>query len=82
MFDLDYSKSLPTSMNNTEDTQEVASNKSPRELGIIEKLCATYGFVYCCHRDGRYFFHFSEYKDDIQHAKIGGIQINDFDNRN
>ncbi|CAF0830573.1 unnamed protein product [Didymodactylos carnosus] len=47
--------------------------KSQRELGVIEKLCATYGFVYCCHRDGRYFFHFSEYKNDIQQAKIGDV---------
>ncbi|CAF4011384.1 unnamed protein product, partial [Rotaria sp. Silwood1] len=39
----------------------------------IEKLCSTYGFVYCCHRDGRYFFHFSEYKNDITQAKIGDV---------
>jgi hypothetical protein len=52
--------------------EEVVTSKSQRELGIIEKLCSTYGFVYCCHRDGRYFFHFSEYKNDIQQAKIGG----------
>lgn len=59
-------------MNNLDNMEDVAANKSPRELGIIEKLCSTYGFVYCCHRDGRYFFHFSEYKSDIQQAKIGG----------
>ena len=57
-------------MNSIND--ESSSIKSPRELGIIEKLCSTYGFVYCCHRDGRYFFHFSEYKNDIQEAKVGG----------
>jgi hypothetical protein len=78
---LDYNQPLPLSMNNIEDTKEVISNTSQRELGIIEKLCSTYGFVYCCHRDGRYFFHFSEYKDDIQQAKIGGNEINYLESR-
>ena len=59
-------------MSNIETTDDILSGKTPRELGIIEKLCPSYGFVYCCHRDGRYFFHFSEYKSDIQQAKIGG----------
>ena len=66
------SKLLTTSMNNINAADEITSVKSQRELGIIEKLCSTYGFVYCCHRDGRYFFHFSEYKNDIHQAKIGG----------
>ena len=66
-------------MNKADDTEENNSNKVSRELGIIEKLCPSYGFVYCCHRDGRYFFHFSEYKSDITQAKIGGIHsINDY----
>jgi len=65
-------------MENIDDIEESVSNKSQRELGIIEKLCSTYGFVYCCHRDGRYFFHFSEYKNDIQQAKIGGKNRNYF----
>jgi len=54
------------------NSEENHSTKTSRELGIIEKLCSSYGFVLCCHRDGRYFFHFSEYKNDIQQAKIGG----------
>ncbi|CAF4407626.1 unnamed protein product, partial [Rotaria sp. Silwood2] len=62
-----------TPMKNLDNIEEIISNKSQRELGIIEKLCSTYGFVYCCHRDGRYFFHFSEYKNDIQQAKIGDV---------
>ena len=60
-------------MNHINTNDEAITTRSARELGIIEKLCSTYGFVYCCHRDGRYFFHFSEYKNDIQQAKIGGI---------
>ncbi|CAF1160122.1 unnamed protein product [Adineta ricciae] len=60
-------------MSNPNSIEDSIPNKSQRELGIIEKLCSTYGFVYCCHRDGRYFFHFSEYKNDIQQAKIGDV---------
>lgn len=67
------SKLSTTSINTTDETNPT---QSQRELGIIEKLCSTYGFVYCCHRDGRYFFHFSEYKNDIQDAKIGGKREN------
>jgi len=59
-------------MNTVNTNDEMISMKTERELGVIEKLCSTYGFVYCCHRDGRYFFHFSEYKNDINQAKIGG----------
>jgi hypothetical protein len=66
------SKLLTTSMNTINTNDEMLPIKAQRELGIIEKLCSTYGFVYCCHRDGRYFFHFSEYKNDIQQAKTGG----------
>ncbi|CAF3081035.1 unnamed protein product [Rotaria socialis] len=68
-----HSQFPAASMKNINNTDEIDNNKSQRELGIIEKLCSTYGFVYCCHRDGRYFFHFSEYKNDIQQAKIGDV---------
>ncbi|CAF3428799.1 unnamed protein product [Rotaria socialis] len=67
------SKLLTTSMNTINTSDDMILMKVQRELGIIEKLCSTYGFVYCCHRDGRYFFHFSEYKNDIQQAKIGDV---------
>lgn len=62
-------------MNTVNTNDEMIPIKAQRELGIIEKLCSTYGFVYCCHRDGRYFFHFSEYKNDIHQAKIGGNRL-------
>ncbi|CAF1266558.1 unnamed protein product [Adineta steineri] len=67
------SKLLTTSMNTINTNDDMSQIKAQRELGIIEKLCSTYGFVYCCHRDGRYFFHFSEYKNDIHQAKIGDV---------
>lgn len=42
-----------------------------RETGFIEKLLHSYGFIQCCERDSRLFFHFSEYGDDINMVKIG-----------
>ncbi|CAF4887635.1 unnamed protein product [Rotaria sp. Silwood1] len=73
LYQHNYNQFSSTSMKNLDNTEEIISNKTQRELGIIEKLCSTYGFVYCCHRDGRYFFHFSEYKNDITQAKIGDV---------
>lgn len=42
-----------------------------RETGIVEKLLHSYGFVQCCERDARYFFHFSEYSGNVDSMKIG-----------
>lgn len=42
-----------------------------RETGIIEKLLHSYGFVQCCDRDARLFFHFSEYNGNVDTMKIG-----------
>jgi cold shock CspA family protein len=42
-----------------------------RETGIVEKLLNTYGFVQCCEREARLFFHFSEYSGNIDNVKIG-----------
>ncbi|XP_013412003.1 cold shock domain-containing protein E1-like [Lingula anatina] len=42
-----------------------------RETGIVEKLLHSYGFIQCCERDARLFFHFSEYNGDVDNMKIG-----------
>ncbi|VDI73536.1 Hypothetical predicted protein [Mytilus galloprovincialis] len=49
----------------------INSNGVGRETGFIEKLLHSYGFIQCCERDSRLFFHFSEYGDDINLVKIG-----------
>ena len=36
----------------------------------------SYGFVQCCDRDARLFFHYSEYKGDMDAVNIGGMHIN------
>ncbi|XP_057322058.1 cold shock domain-containing protein E1 [Microplitis mediator] len=43
----------------------------PREAGIIEKLLHSYGFIQCCERQARLFFHFSQFSGTIEHLKIG-----------
>ncbi|XP_015126101.1 cold shock domain-containing protein E1 [Diachasma alloeum] len=67
--------------NNTQYTQEPVTNNSsyqdqsanqgPREAGIIEKLLHSYGFIQCCERQARLFFHFSQFSGTIEHLKIG-----------
>merc|ERR1719225_794567 len=42
-----------------------------RETGIIEKLLHSYGFIQCCDRQARLFFHFSQFDGNIEHLKIG-----------
>lgn len=38
----------------------------------INVLQHSYGFIQCCEREARLFFHFSEYSGDINTVKIGG----------
>lgn len=42
------------------------SSPVKRELGLVEKLVGSYGFVKCLDRDGRLFFHYSSYHVDQQ----------------
>ncbi|XP_034103785.1 cold shock domain-containing protein E1 [Drosophila albomicans] len=46
-------------------------NQATRETGIIEKLLHSYGFIQCCERQARLFFHFSQFTGNIDHLKIG-----------
>ncbi|CAG0884398.1 unnamed protein product [Darwinula stevensoni] len=46
-------------------------NQGLRETGIIEKLLHSYGFIQCCERQARLFFHFSQFDGNIEHLKIG-----------
>lgn len=47
------------------------NNQGTRETGIIEKLLHSYGFIQCCERQARLFFHFSQFGGNIEHLKIG-----------
>ncbi|XP_050309482.1 cold shock domain-containing protein E1 isoform X2 [Anthonomus grandis grandis] len=48
-----------------------SANMGTRETGIIEKLLHSYGFIQCCERQARLFFHFSQFSGNIEHLKIG-----------
>lgn len=42
-----------------------------REAGIIEKLLPSYGFIQCCERQARLFFHYSQFNGKIEHLHVG-----------
>lgn len=42
-----------------------------REAGIVEKLLHSYGFIQCCERQARLFFHYSQFSGNIEHLKLG-----------
>lgn len=55
--------------NNSGNGQD--QSQGTRETGIIEKLLHSYGFIQCCERQARLFFHFSQFGGNIEHLKIG-----------
>lgn len=61
-----------SSNNSTTSYNDCAlGNQGTRETGIIEKLLHSYGFIQCCERQARLFFHFSQFNGNIEHLKIG-----------
>lgn len=57
--------------NNANGLSTDPSQGGTRETGIIEKLLHSYGFIQCCERQARLFFHFSQFGGNIEHLKIG-----------
>ncbi|KAL5292829.1 CSDE1 family protein [Megaselia abdita] len=58
--------------NNSNAGNNADSSQTTRETGIIEKLLQhSYGFIQCCERQARLFFHFSQFTGNIDHLKIG-----------
>ncbi|XP_015429424.1 PREDICTED: cold shock domain-containing protein E1 [Dufourea novaeangliae] len=58
-------------LTNNSTYQDQSANQGTRETGIIEKLLHSYGFIQCCERQARLFFHFSQFSGNIEHLKIG-----------
>uniref|UniRef100_A0A182QFF3 CSD domain-containing protein n=1 Tax=Anopheles farauti TaxID=69004 RepID=A0A182QFF3_9DIPT len=78
VFNANAMMSVPNNMNNANNTYSNAQNtngvdasQGTRETGIIEKLLHSYGFIQCCERQARLFFHFSQFGGNIEHLKIG-----------
>ncbi|XP_042901175.1 cold shock domain-containing protein E1 isoform X1 [Parasteatoda tepidariorum] len=65
----------PSFNKTTNDDCQNSNSSSPsgitRETGIVEKLLHSYGFIQCCERQARLFFHYSQYSDNIEHLKLG-----------
>ncbi|KAK9877877.1 hypothetical protein WA026_020103 [Henosepilachna vigintioctopunctata] len=57
--------------NNSSYNDSNSTNLGTRETGIIEKLLHSYGFIQCCERQARLFFHFSQFSGNRDHLKIG-----------
>lgn len=63
---------LQKQSSNSNSNKETANNNSNfRETGIIEKLLPSYGFIQCCERQARLFFHYSQFTGNIDHLKLG-----------
>uniref|UniRef100_A0A182N204 CSD domain-containing protein n=1 Tax=Anopheles dirus TaxID=7168 RepID=A0A182N204_9DIPT len=78
VFNANAMMSVPNNMNNAsnsyssaQNTNGVDASQGTRETGIIEKLLHSYGFIQCCERQARLFFHFSQFGGNIEHLKIG-----------
>lgn len=59
------------SANNSSSNYDSVNHPPIRETGIIEKLLHSYGFIQCCERQARLFFHFSQFSGNTEHLKIG-----------
>ncbi|XP_039763660.1 cold shock domain-containing protein E1 isoform X2 [Pararge aegeria] len=60
-----------SSSTNSQPQYDSTNHPPIRETGIIEKLLHSYGFIQCCERQARLFFHFSQFGGNIDHLKIG-----------
>lgn len=65
------SNSVFSNGNSSSYNDSNSANLGTRETGIIEKLLHSYGFIQCCERQARLFFHFSQFSGNIEHLKIG-----------
>ncbi|XP_046389893.1 cold shock domain-containing protein E1 [Ischnura elegans] len=67
-----YNGESPSAQSNSSSYGDAALGaQGLRETGIIEKLLHSYGFIQCCERQARLFFHFSQFNGNIEHLKIG-----------
>lgn len=48
-----------------------SGHTTTRETGVVEKLLHSYGFINCCERELRIFFHYSQINEDPQDLCIG-----------
>jgi cold shock CspA family protein len=66
-----YSTNKSNNSSNNDSNSSGSATGGFREAGIVEKLLASYGFIQCCERQARLFFHYSQYSGNIEHLKLG-----------
>jgi len=64
--------SSPTLNSGASTPALTSSGYRSRETGIIEKLLVSYGFIKCADREGRLFFHYSQF-----HGEATNLRVND-----
>jgi cold shock CspA family protein len=62
-----------SSSQHNRNTSNNTNNYAPRETGVIEKLLHSYGFIQCCDRQARLFFHYSEFGGDADTMRTGEL---------
>ncbi|KAK7108802.1 cold shock domain-containing protein E1-like [Littorina saxatilis] len=68
---LSFHQSSTTNLPSPTSVVAPAMPSGPREKGFIDKRQHSYGFIQCCDRDARLFFHYSEYNGNIEAMKVG-----------
>ncbi|KAK6169090.1 hypothetical protein SNE40_020210 [Patella caerulea] len=61
----------PNNVNSYSLQTTSTTSNGVRETGLIDKLQHSYGFINCCDREARLFFHFSEYNGNLDTMKTG-----------
>lgn len=65
--------SSPTLNSGASTPALTSSGYRSRETGIIEKLLVSYGFIKCADREGRLFFHYSQFHGEATNLRVNGI---------
>lgn len=70
-YERDYYSPNRSSHRSRSSTDYTIYGQQSRETGIVEKLLHSYGFIQCCDRDDRIFFHYSQYTGDADELAVG-----------
>lgn len=66
-----FVRSVVASNNRIVLTPVLTTRAVTLQAGIVEKLLPSYGFIQCCERQARLFFHYSQFNGNIEHLKLG-----------
>lgn len=61
----------PSNTNGSPTPPATTTSPGVREKGFIDKCQHSYGFIQCCDKEDRLFFHYSEYGGNLDTMKVG-----------